>query len=95
MNSISEPPYGDRRQELVVIGHDLDEAEFRLQVDACLLTDEEFEACPEARAKLEDLIPAWQLVVHDHAHRHHGHDHWQGNEPRQSRIENSLWHFAN
>ena len=75
MRQISEPPYGDRRQELVIIGHDLDEAEFQCQLDECLLTDEEFEAGPDTWANYEDPIPEWELVEHDHDHSHDHHHH--------------------
>ena len=62
INSLSQSPYGDRRQELVVIGHDLDEAAFRHRLDQCLLTDDEFEAGPDAWADYEDPIPEWDLL---------------------------------
>ncbi len=79
LNEISVEPFGDRRQELVVIGHELNEPEFRRQLDACLLTDEEFEAGPDAWAKFDDPVPEWELLEHDHDHHdhdhHHGHDH--------------------
>ena len=68
--AISETPFGDRRQELVIIGHDLNQAEFREKLDGCLLTDDEFKAGPEAWAEYEDPIPAWELVDHDHDHDH-------------------------
>lgn len=62
INHLSLPPYGDRRQELVVIGHDLDEADFRSRLDLCLLTDEEFEAGPEVWASYNDPIPEWEFL---------------------------------
>src|SRR5690606_8333285 len=34
-------PYGDRRQELVIIGDKLDRADIRKRLDACLLDDSE------------------------------------------------------
>jgi G3E family GTPase len=69
---LSRPPYGDRRQELVVIGHDLDEADFRSRLDQCLLTDEEFETGPQGWAVFEDPIPEWETedLSHDHDHDH-------------------------
>jgi len=67
---ISEPLYGDRRQELVVIGHELDESSFRERIDKCLLTDEEFEAGPEVWADYEDPFPQWSIEEHDHDHDH-------------------------
>ena len=62
INRLSLPPFGDRRQELVVIGHDLDEADFRSRLDLCLLTDEEFEAGPEVWAGYNDPIPEWEFL---------------------------------
>ena len=68
---ISEDPFGDRRQELVIIGHNLDETDFRARLDPCLLTDEEFELGPEVWAQFEDPIPAWEWVDFGHDHDHH------------------------
>lgn len=78
ISKLSQPPYGDRRQELVVIGHDLGEADFRRRLDRCLLTDEEFEAGPEVWGNYDDPIPEWEPVDfshdHDHDHDHHHHN---------------------
>ena len=54
-------PFGDRRQEVVMIGIGLDEARTRSFLDGCLLTDEEFEAGPETWESLPDPFPEWQL----------------------------------
>jgi G3E family GTPase len=54
-----QEPYGDRRQELVVIGMRMDEAALRAGFDRCLLTDEEFAAGPKAWAALEDPFEQW------------------------------------
>ena len=51
--------YGDRRQELVFIGIDMNEAALRARLDACLLTDAEWNAGPRAWAKLPDPFPLW------------------------------------
>lgn len=55
-------PYGDRRQELILIG----EAEplsttMRRELDACLLTDEEYARPLEEWAALPDPFPAWDV----------------------------------
>ena len=52
---------GDCRQELVMIGIDLNEEEVREALDFCLLTDEEYAAGQAAWAALEDPFPAWNL----------------------------------
>lgn len=52
-------PYGDRQQELVLIGINMDEDDLRRELDACLLTDAELTAGPDAWRRMEDRFPAW------------------------------------
>ncbi|WP_291295270.1 zinc metallochaperone GTPase ZigA [Elioraea sp.] len=52
--------YGDRRQELVFIGIDMDEAALRRALDACLLSEAAFARGPRAWARLPDPFPAWR-----------------------------------
>jgi G3E family GTPase len=54
IEAIWEEPYGDRRQELVLIGMGMDEAALRARLDACLLSDQELSCGPEAWASLPD-----------------------------------------
>ena len=49
----------DRRQELVFIGTELDEAALTARFDACLLNDDELAQGPEAGEALPDRWPAW------------------------------------
>ena len=60
-----DPQWGDRRQELVVIGMDLDEAAFRRQLDALLLNDMELALGPEGWDEFTDPIPEWVAVGSD------------------------------
>lgn len=54
-------PHGDRRQELVLIGHleTMDEAFIRACFDACLLTDEEMGAGEIFWSTFKDPYPEW------------------------------------
>jgi G3E family GTPase len=49
--------WGDRRQELVFIGIDMDEARLRAALDACLVEAEGY--TPERWQQLADPFPAW------------------------------------
>lgn len=52
-------PYGDRRQELVFIGAEMDEDEIRAELDLCVLSDAELEQGPAAWATYPDPFPLW------------------------------------
>lgn len=51
--------WGDRRQELAVIGVGLDEQVARSVLDACLLSDDELAGGPSSWLNLEDPFPEW------------------------------------
>lgn len=50
-------PYGDRHQELVFIGHEMDAARITETLDQCLLTDSEFALGPNAWRGFDDPFP--------------------------------------
>jgi G3E family GTPase len=52
---------GEPRQEVVVIGIDVDAGEVVARLDACLLTDEEWDAGPDAWVGFPDGLPEWDL----------------------------------
>ena len=56
-----QEPWGDRRQEIVFIGHGMDEAALRAQLDAALVPAKAF--TPEAWTGLSDPFPGWQRRV--------------------------------
>jgi G3E family GTPase len=60
-----EEGVGEPRQELVFIGVELDEAELRAALDACLLTDTEFAVGPDAWLSFDDPLPCWDTELPD------------------------------
>lgn len=52
-------PFGDRRQELTLIGFDLDPWALQSDFDACLLTPDELEAGLDGWRRLPDPFPDW------------------------------------
>lgn len=56
----SQGDWGDRRQELVFIGMEMDEADIRAKLDACLLTDAEMARGRAGWVKLHDPFPVWE-----------------------------------
>lgn len=60
-----EAPYGDRRQEIVFIGQDLDAEQARLALDACLLSKAELAEGPHAWTRYPDPFPQWIAEVEE------------------------------
>ncbi len=54
-----EEPWGDRRQEIVVIGQAIDQAALTAMFDEALLTDAEMARGAERWAKMRDPVPSW------------------------------------
>jgi G3E family GTPase len=53
--------FGDRRQELVLIGVEMDESELRRKLDECLLSGPEMRLGVAAWAGFHDPFPEWRL----------------------------------
>lgn len=82
IRSVWEEPWGDRRQDLVIIGQDLDPQEITDALDRCLLSEKEMQGGQDAWLSLPDPFSSWDDndeddVVHDHdaAHDHDGDAH--------------------
>lgn len=58
-------PHGDRHQELVFIGHGMDEERVTSILDECLVTDLEFSQGPEVWAEFVDPLPPIELQMED------------------------------
>jgi G3E family GTPase len=56
-----QEPYGDRRQEMVFIGVDMEQDEICKSLDACLLTDEEMAQGRQGWKKINDPFPTWEV----------------------------------
>lgn len=67
MEQVWHPDFGDRRQEIVLIGAGMDEAALRRGFDACLLTDAEMAMGRKAWQRFNDPFPLWHdpNVGHD------------------------------
>ena len=51
---------GDARQELVLIGMEMDQATLTAKLEACLLTDAEMAQGPMGWARMADPFPGWE-----------------------------------
>uniref|UniRef100_UPI00374DE2A0 GTP-binding protein n=1 Tax=Undibacterium sp. TaxID=1914977 RepID=UPI00374DE2A0 len=58
----SEAPFGDRRQELVLIGMEMDKQEIHDKLDACLLTDSEMALGESRWEQFNDPFPVWRTA---------------------------------
>ena len=54
-------PYGDRKQEIVFIGRNLDRTGLEAALTACLLTTSEEKAGMRAWSRYADPLPAWDV----------------------------------
>ena len=59
MQTISEGEYGDRRQELVIIGADMNREVVQKSLDSCLLTDAEMALGWNGWRKFADPFGSW------------------------------------
>lgn len=59
LDQVWRAPYGDRRQEIVLIGKGMDQAALTAMFDAALLTPAEWQRGPKSWAKLPDPFPVW------------------------------------
>ncbi len=55
-----QEPWGDRRQEIVLIGAGIDRAALTAMLDVALLTDDEMARGPKAWARMRDPVPSWE-----------------------------------
>ncbi|MEM9657073.1 MAG: GTP-binding protein, partial [Planctomycetota bacterium] len=65
IHSNFEEPFGDRRQEIVFIGIEIDRPVIESMLEACLLTDEEMREGPAVWSRYDDPLPAIELDADD------------------------------
>jgi len=58
-------PYGDRRQEVVFIGQDMDRKKYEAALNQCLLTDREMRGGPASWEDFPDPLPDWSAGASD------------------------------
>ena len=61
LQSIWDPQWGDRRQEIVIIGQDMDQQSITEMLDRCLLSDEEMQMGSEAWLNFPDPFMEWRM----------------------------------
>jgi G3E family GTPase len=61
IESIWDKDFGDRQQEIVFIGQDLDQKKITEMLDSCLLTDSELELGKDYWMNVEDPFPEWPV----------------------------------
>jgi len=66
IESLWHPELGDRRQEIAIIGQQLDPAALTALLDVCLVTEEEMRAGPTLWETFADPFPRWSKVEVDH-----------------------------
>ncbi|MEM7456413.1 MAG: GTP-binding protein [Planctomycetota bacterium] len=66
LKSLWQEPYGDRRQEIVVIGRHLDEERIRRLLDEALLTEGEYQSGPDSWVKYPDPLPGWEAETREY-----------------------------
>ncbi|CAL1125136.1 unnamed protein product [Cladocopium goreaui] len=69
-----EGTYGDRRQEIVFIGMDLDRPVIESLLEECLLTDDEMAEGPDAWLQYSDPLPSFILAEGKYPSIHRGDD---------------------
>jgi len=52
---------GDKRQEIVLIGVNMNQDHIIQRLNACLLTDAEFQLGPDEWVELEDPLSSWEI----------------------------------
>jgi G3E family GTPase len=68
IEALWQEPYGDRRQELVLIGQDMDQATLIAALDTCLLTEAELALGPAGWATFLDPFSDWFSPYEDDDH---------------------------
>ncbi|MFM7469394.1 MAG: zinc metallochaperone GTPase ZigA [Vampirovibrionales bacterium] len=63
LGDYADLPYGDRRQEIVLIGIDMNQDELTAHLDACLVDEALFAEGPQRWESLSDPFPSYTVMV--------------------------------